>query len=65
LSIFKKIFQFFLYIPIQIIFIPFAIVGLIALQLTKEKKVKVLELDQVATIDVKIETLKKAEIKHD
>ena len=29
LSIFKKIFQIILYIPIQIIFIPFAIIGLI------------------------------------
>ncbi len=38
---------------------------LIALQLTKGKKVKVFELDQVKTLNVKVETLKKAGIKHD
>ena len=38
---------------------------LIALQLTKGKKVKVFELDQVNTLNVKVETLKKADIKHD
>ena len=38
---------------------------LIALHFTGGKKVKVFELDQVKTLDVKIETLKKAGIKHD
>ena len=38
---------------------------LIALQFTKGKEVKVFELDQVKTLDVKIKTLKKAGIKHD
>jgi methyltransferase (TIGR00027 family) len=38
---------------------------LIALQFTKGKEVKVFELDQVKTLDVKTETLKKAGIKHD
>lgn len=38
---------------------------LIALQLTKGKKVKAFELDQVNTLNVKVETLKKAGIKHD
>lgn len=38
---------------------------LIALQFTKGKKVKVFELDQVNTLNVKVETLKKAGIKHD
>jgi methyltransferase (TIGR00027 family) len=38
---------------------------LIALQFTKGKEVKVFELDQVKTLDVKIETLEKAGIKHD
>jgi methyltransferase (TIGR00027 family) len=38
---------------------------LIALQFTKGKKVKVFELDQVKTLNVKAETLKKAGIKHD
>ena len=47
------------------IVIPGAGFDLIALQLTKGKKVKVFELDQVKTLDVKIETLKKAGIKHD
>jgi methyltransferase (TIGR00027 family) len=38
---------------------------LIALHFTKGKKVKVFELDQVNTLNVKIETLKKAGIKHE
>ena len=38
---------------------------LIALYFTKGKKVKVFELDQVNTLNVKVETLKKAGIKHD
>jgi len=38
---------------------------LIALQFTKGKEVKVFELDQVKTLNVKVETLKKAVIKHD
>ena len=47
------------------IVIPGAGFDLIALQFTKGKKVKVFELDQVKTLDVKIETLKKTGIKHD
>ena len=38
---------------------------LIALQFTNGKEVKVFELDQVKTLNVKIETLKKTGIKHD
>jgi len=38
---------------------------LIALHYTKGKKVKVFELDQVNTLNIKVETLKKAGIKHD
>jgi len=38
---------------------------LIALHFTKGKKVKVFELDQIKTLNVKIETLRKAGIKHD
>ncbi len=38
---------------------------LIALHFTKGKKVKVFELDQVKTLHVKVETLKKTGIKHD
>ncbi len=38
---------------------------LIAMQFTKGKKVKVFELDQVKTLNVKVETLRKAVIKHD
>ena len=48
----------------QIVF-PGAGFDLIALQFTKGKKVKVFELDQVNTLNVKVETLKKAGIKHD
>jgi methyltransferase (TIGR00027 family) len=47
------------------IVIPGAGFDLIALRFTKGKEVKVFELDQVKTIDVKIETLKKSDIKHD
>jgi len=47
------------------IVIPGAGFDLIALQLTKGKKVKVFELDQVKTLNVKVETLKKTGIKHD
>ena len=47
------------------IVIPGAGFDLIALQFTKGKKVKVFELDQVNTLNVKVETLKKAGIKHD
>jgi len=38
---------------------------LTALQFTKGKEVKVFELDQVKTVEVKVETLKKAGIEHD
>ena len=38
---------------------------LIALHFTEGKKVKVFELDQVNTINIKVETLNKAGIKHD
>jgi len=38
---------------------------LVALHFTKGKKIKVFELDQVNTINVKVDTLKKAGIKHD
>ena len=47
----------------QIVF-PGAGFDLIALHFTKGKKVKVFELDQVNTLNVKIETLKKAGIEH-
>jgi methyltransferase (TIGR00027 family) len=47
------------------IVIPGAGFDLIALHFTKGKEVKVFELDQVKTLDVKVETLKKAGIKHD
>jgi len=47
------------------IVIPGAGFDLIALQYTRGKEVKVFELDQVKTLDIKIETLKKAGIKHD
>jgi methyltransferase (TIGR00027 family) len=47
------------------IVIPGAGFDLIALQYTKGKEVKVFELDQVKTLDIKIETMKKAGIKHD
>jgi len=38
---------------------------LIALRFTEGKKVKVFELDQVDTLNIKVETIKKARIKHD
>jgi methyltransferase (TIGR00027 family) len=47
------------------IVIPGAGFDLIALHFTKGKKVKVFELDQVNTLNVKVETLKNADIKHD
>jgi len=47
------------------IVIPGAGFDLIALQFTKGKEAKVFELDQVKTLDVKIETLKKTGIKYD
>jgi hypothetical protein len=47
------------------IVIPGAGFDLLALQFTKGKEVKVFELDQVKTLDAKIETLKKTGIKHD
>ncbi len=47
------------------IVIPGAGFDLIALHFTKGEKVKVFELDQVNTLKVKVETLKKADIKHD
>ena len=47
------------------IVLPGAGFDLIALQFTKGKKVKVFELDQVNTLNIKVETLKKAGIKHD
>jgi methyltransferase (TIGR00027 family) len=48
----------------QIVF-PGAGFDLVALHFTKGKKVKVFELDQVNTLNVKVETLKKAGIEHD
>ena len=47
------------------IVLPGAGFDLMTLQFTKGKKVKVFELDQVNTLNVKVETLKKAGIKHD
>jgi methyltransferase (TIGR00027 family) len=47
------------------IVLPGAGFDLITLHFTKGKKVKVFELDQVNTINVKVETLNKAGIKHD
>ena len=47
------------------IVLPGAGFDLVALHFTKGKEVKVFELDQVKTLDIKIETLKKAGIKHD
>ena len=47
------------------IVLPGAGFDLIALHFTKGKKVKVFELDQVNTLNIKVETLKKAGIKHD
>ena len=50
---------------IEQIVIPGAGFDLIALHFTKGKEVKVFELDQVKTLNVKIETLNKAGVKHD
>jgi len=50
---------------VEQIVIPGVGFDLIALHFTKGKKVKVFELDQVNTLNVKVETLKKAGIKHD
>ncbi|MEN8211217.1 MAG: SAM-dependent methyltransferase [Thermodesulfobacteriota bacterium] len=50
---------------IEQIVIPGAGFDLIALHFTKGKKVKVFELDQVNTQNIKVETMKKAGIKHD
>jgi methyltransferase (TIGR00027 family) len=47
------------------IVLPGAGFDLMALNFTKGGKVKVFELDQVNTLNVKVETLKKAGIKHD
>ena len=47
------------------IVLPGAGFDLIALHFTKGKNVKVFELDQVNTLNVKVETLKKAGIEHD
>jgi len=47
------------------IVLPGAGFDLITLHFTKGKKVKVFELDQADTLKVKVETLKKAGIKHD
>jgi len=47
------------------IVLPGAGFDLMTLQFTKGKKVKVFELDQVNTLNVKVETLKKAGIEHD
>ncbi len=47
------------------IVIPGAGFDLIAMRFTKSKEVKVFELDQVKTLNVKVETLIKAGIKHD
>ncbi len=47
------------------IVLPGAGFDLIALHFTKGKKVKVFELDQVNTLNIKVETLKKAGIKYD
>jgi methyltransferase (TIGR00027 family) len=47
------------------IVLPGAGFDLIALHFTEGKKVKVFELDQVNTLNIKVETMKKAGIKHD
>jgi methyltransferase (TIGR00027 family) len=50
---------------IEQIVLPGSGLDLIALHYTNGKNVKVFELDQVETLNVKVETLKKAGIKHD
>ena len=61
---FDRIMEKYVYEMEQIV-LPGAGFDLIALHFTKGKKVKVFELDQVNTLNVKVETLKKAGIKHD
>ena len=61
---FDKVMVKYVYEMEQIV-IPGVGFDLIALQYTKGKEVKVFELDQTKTLDIKIETLKKAGIKHD
>jgi len=61
---FDRIMEKYVYEMEQIV-LPGAGFDLIALQYTKGKEVKVFELDQVNTLNVKVETLKKAGIKHD
>ena len=50
---------------VEQIVIPGSGFDLIAMHFTKGKEVKVFELDQVDTLNVKVETLKKAGIEHD
>jgi len=64
LLMFDKIMEKFVDEMEQIV-IPGAGFDLIALHFTKGKKVKVFELDQVKTLNIKVETLRKAGIKHD
>jgi len=64
LLMFDKIMEKFVDEMEQIV-IPGAGFDLIALHFTKGKNVKVFELDQVKTLNIKVETLKKAGIKHD
>jgi len=61
---FDKIMEKYVYEMEQIV-LPGAGFDPIALHFTKGKKVNVFELDQVNTLNVKVETLKKAGIKHD
>ena len=61
---FDKIMEKFIGEMEQIV-IPGAGFDLMALQFTRGKAVRVFELDQVNTLNVKIETLKKTNIKHD
>jgi methyltransferase (TIGR00027 family) len=62
--IFDKIMEKYVDEMEQIV-LPGAGFDLIALELTKGKEVNVFELDQVNTLNVKVETLKKAGIEHD
>jgi len=64
LLMFDKIMEKFIDDMDQIV-IPGAGFDLIALNFTEGKNVKVFELDQVKTLNIKIETLKKAGIRHD
>ena len=61
---FDKIMEKYVYEMEQIV-IPGVGFDLIALQYTKGKEVKVFELDQIKTLNVKVETLKEARIEHD